>query len=41
MFDGPEVPEPPEIKSRVGERGIGEGEVPGGRMKGVGRGRAH
>ena len=41
VFDASEVPEPPEIESRVGEKRIGEGKVAGGRMKRVGSRSAH
>ena len=41
VFDGSEVPEPPEIESRVGERRIWKGEVTGGGMKGVRSRSAH
>ena len=36
MFDGSEVPEPPEIEGRIGERGIRESEVSGSGVKWVG-----
>ena len=39
VFDGSEVPEPPEVKSRVWKRGIQEGEISQSRMKGK-RGRS-
>ena len=41
MLDASEVSEPPEIKGRIGERGIWEGEIPRSRMKGIGSGGAH
>ena len=41
VLDGSEVPESPEVESRVRERGIWESKVPGGRVKGIGSGGAH
>ena len=41
MLDGSEVPEPPEIESRVGERRIGESKVTGSGVKRVGNRCAH
>ena len=41
MLNSSEVPEPPEIESRVRERGIGKGEVPRGQVKRVGSRGAH